>query len=173
MTLTPQQIRRERLIQDNAQMRRLNGRIIQVTSFGDPPEKYVLTIRVRTVVGSGPQYRDEHKVRVTLPAAYPTKAPEIVMLTQPQPFHPNWWPHGLWCYGTWNMAESLGNHVLRMVRTLQFDPEITYPESSANQDARRWYLAHRGLFPCDRQVLPDPEGPAGPVPSKKFVIQSR
>src|SRR4051812_21225455 len=126
---TPQEIRRERLLHDQDEMRRIQSTMIRITSFGSPPERYILTLRVRTIIGPRPDYRAEHRVRVTLPAGYPAKPPEIVMLSQPQPFHPNWWPQGLFCYGSWTMEESLGDHILRMIRTLQFDPEITNPKS--------------------------------------------
>ena len=80
------------------------------------------------------------------------------MQSSPQPFHPNWYRDKRWCYGKWDISEGLGHHVIRMIRTLQFDPEITDSNSPANGDARDWYLAnqHQNLFPCDRKILPDP-----------------
>jgi hypothetical protein len=46
-----------------------------------------------------------------------------------------------------------------MSRTLQFDPDITNTLSPANTQALTWWNEnrHRGLFPTDRQVLPDPK----------------
>jgi hypothetical protein len=80
------------------------------------------------------------------------------MITRPAPFHPNWWESGKWCYGTWMPSESLGNFVIRMIKTLQFDQSITNPESPANRDANVWYLSNKysGWFPCDKQQPPDP-----------------
>jgi hypothetical protein len=80
------------------------------------------------------------------------------MLTQPQPFHPNWYTGGRWCSGDWNMSEGLGHHVIRMVRTLQFDRDITNEYSPANREANEWYKQHKNSnrFPCDTQILPDP-----------------
>ena len=80
------------------------------------------------------------------------------MISNPQPFHPNWYPSRLWCYGYWDMAESLGLHIVRMLRTLQFDEEITNENSAANSDANVWYVKNKAshLFPCDTQILPDP-----------------
>lgn len=155
---TPQEIRRIRLENDYKEMRNIQGSIISFEAEGTPPDKYMLTVKVRTIIGPGPAYRDEHQLKVTLPADYPTSAPEIVMITKPQPYHPNWFSYGKWCSGDWEMVEGLGHLVVRMIRTLQYDIEITNEKSPANTDATDWYVKnrHRGIFPCDRQILPDP-----------------
>jgi hypothetical protein len=95
---------------------------------------------------------------VTMPPTYPFAPPQIVMSTRPQPYHPNWFADGRWCFGTWDVSEGLGHHVLRMIRTLQFDPAISNVASPANREAAAWYQENlqRGLFPCDRTSLPDP-----------------
>jgi hypothetical protein len=92
----------------------------------------------------------------------------VQMVTSPPPYHPNWFNAGRWCYGTWIVSEGLGSHVIRMIQTLQFDPEITNEGSPANASARDWYVAKKnsGLFPCDRQQLPDP------THAKRFEIRS-
>ncbi|MBM3319810.1 MAG: hypothetical protein FJY73_03935 [Candidatus Eisenbacteria bacterium] len=134
---------------------------------GSPPylEEYELAVRVRTIIGPGPSYREEHRIGVRLPPSYPVSPPLIVMKSSPQPFHPNWFADGRWCCGPWTL-EGLGQHVVRMIRTLQFDPEITNPDSPANREANTWYLEHRerGIFPCDRKGLPDPT-------QSRFVMQ--
>ncbi|HWN41145.1 MAG TPA: ubiquitin-conjugating enzyme E2 [Thermoanaerobaculia bacterium] len=156
---TPEDIRRERLRSDEAEMRRLNSDVIRVTATGDPPETYRLRVRVRSIIGPGPTYRGEHEVQIDLPAGYPLLSPpRVKMLTMPPPFHPNWYSGGDWCGGEWNPEERLARHVLRMVRVLQFDPSLTNPDSAANREAADWYRRNQshGLFPCDRTVLPDP-----------------
>lgn len=158
---TPQEQRRIRIKHDYQEMLNIKGEIVDWKPIvGTPPyvESYELIVNVRTIIGSGPNYRDNHIIRVTLPPTYPIAAPLIVMQSSPQPFHPNWYRDKRWCYGTWDIAEGLGHHVIRMIRTLQFDREITNPNSPANLDARDWYLANqnRNYFPCDRKVLPDP-----------------
>lgn len=155
---TPQEIRRIRLENDHKEMRNIQGSIISFTAKGTPPDEYTVTVKVRGIIGPGPDYRDEHRLRVRLPADYPASAPEIVMLSKPQPYHPNWFSSGKWCFGTWDMAEGLGHYVVRMIRTLQYDTEITNERSPANSDANHWYVnnRHKGFFPCDRQDLPDP-----------------
>jgi ubiquitin-protein ligase len=173
----------KRLQTDLQQMKNLAGRVVEWTSLqGREPhvEKYKLIVRVRTIVSPTPTYRDAHELTLELPPAYPLQQPHIVMVTEPVPFHPNWWPRsrgGFWCCGTWSVSEALGDHVIRMIRTLQFDARITKPGSAANDEAKTWYQRHlnEGLFPCDTTPLPDPSrarfvinAPSGP---RKFQIE--
>lgn len=155
---TPEELRTQRLRNDYAEMRRLHGEVIRVTAAGDPPASYRLQVRVKTIMGPGPTHRREHEVQVDLPAGYPWNTPpEVRMLTLPPPFHPNWFRNGLWCGGDWNPEESLARHVLRMVQTLQFQLDVTNPGSPANAEAAEWFRRNKekGLFPCDRSILPD------------------
>lgn len=179
---TPQEIRRIRLASDYKQMCNIRGSIISwVPVRGTPPyvEEYKVTIRVRTITGvsgNNPVYRDTSVVTVTLPQNYPIEKPKIIMESDPQPFHPNWYAHKLWCCGMWFTSESLGDHVIRMVKTLQYDLDITNENSPANVEAKNWYVANKrsGLFPCDRQKLPDPTKPNPTPPAQSsFVIKSR
>lgn len=157
---TPQELRRRRLQNDYQEMQNIKGALVDWTPLrGTPPyvEEYDLVVSVRTIVGPPLTYRDSHRLLVTLPANYPAAAPLIVMQTTPGPYHPNWFSNSKWCYGTWTL-EGLGHHIVRMMRTLQFDREITNPESPASNPASAYYLAHLNgdLFPCDTQRLPDP-----------------
>lgn len=179
---TPQEVRRIRLASDYKQMCNIRGNIISwVPIKGEPPyvEAYRVTIKVRTIIGRNGnqvQYRDSSVVTVTLPAGYPQEKPKIIMESDPQPFHPNWYAHKLWCGGDWFVSEALGDHVIRMVKTLQYDLDITNERSAANTDARDWYVANKrsGLFPCDRQKLPDPTK-TNSTPSGRgaFIIKRR
>lgn len=162
---TPQEIRKMRLENDYNEMIRLRaGNIISwKAKLGVVPyiEKYELTINIRTIIWDGsPKYRDQNVVNLTIPPDYPKDPPTILMLTKPGPYHPNWHKEMLWCCGTWNPSESLGEYVIRMVKTLQFDSEITSANDAADADAKSWYRQNlnSGLFPCDKQVLPDPKG---------------
>lgn len=178
---TPQEIRRIRLANDYKQMCNIKGSVISwVATKGIAPyiEEYKITINVRTIIGVGsgvPQYRDSSTVLVTLPPDYPRKPPKTVMVSSPQPFHPNWYTTKNWCFGSWSMSEALGDHVIRMVKTLQFDPDITNEYSPANREANSWYKSKKnnsGLFPCDRTKLPDPSTPPSSG-SSGFVIKRR
>lgn len=178
--VTPQDIRKIRLANDYKQMCNIKGNVISwIPTKGIAPyiEEYKLTINVRTIIGveaDTPQYRNSSVVTVTLPPDYPIKPPKTVMVSSPQPFHPNWFMSKNWCFGTWSMSEALGDHVIRMVKTLQFDIDITNENSPANSEANTWYISKKwsGIFPCDRTRLPDPSTPA-PSGNGGFVIKRR
>jgi|GEM_PF-6647177 len=108
-----------------------------MTTKGTEPyvEEYKIALHIRTIVGAdreGPLYRDAGVITVALPPDYPMRLPKTVMVSAPQPFHPNWFTSKNWCFGTWSMSEVLGDHVIRMVKTLQFDLDITNEHSPAN-----------------------------------------
>ena len=167
---SPQEIRQLRLANDYREMCNVRGPMIAWRATrGVPPhvEAYELTVEVRSITGSGPSYRQRHLLTLELPASYPDAAPSMRMLTSPPPFHPNWWPDGRWCHGSWDFSEGLGHYTVRMIRALRFDPEITNPNSPANGPANAWYQsqARSGLFPSDSQPLPDP------TTSSRFVVR--
>ena len=179
--MTPQEVRNMRLKNDYKEMCNIRGPLIswQVIQ-GTPPyvEAYRLTVNVRSIIGPGPNYRDQHIIDVVMPADYPNAPPKLTMVSEPLVFHPNWWPppRRYWCHGSWDFSEGLGYHVIRMVRTLQYDAVITNEASPANSAANDWYQRHQneGLFPCDRQMLPDPSKPKfeiQPVIRKKFEVR--
>ena len=161
--MTPQEIRNLRLKNDYKQMVNIKGNIISWTSrTGTPPyvEEYEVVVNVRGVIGKGenPTYRESHTINVVIPSNYPIVAPDIHMTSFPLVYHPNWYSGGKWCFGTWIMSEGLGEHIVRMVRTIQYDLDITNEYSPANDSANKWFLSNKkkGLFPCDTTVLPDP-----------------
>ena len=167
---TNQDIRNIRIANDYQEMKNIQGNIIQWKAVkGEPPyiEAYELTVEIRTIISPESSYRNEHTIYLELSENYPNTPPKITMRTKPQPYHPNWYTGGDWCYGSWDLSEGLGHHVIRMIRTLQFDLDITNPNSPANSTARDWFVSNqgKGLFPCDTTVLPDPT-----TKSKKFDI---
>lgn len=178
---TPQELRRERIAADYRQMQNIRGRIIDWRPVaGEPPlvTAYALVVRVRTIVGPGPSHAGEHYLNIDLPDGYPFReAPRITMTKRPYPFHPNWYDRGRWCFGHWMPTELLGDHVIRMVRTLQFDPELTSLDSVANRSAVDLYRQQlrQGQLPVDRQRLPDPACPGHPSGGRRssFVILAR
>ncbi|WP_027003066.1 ubiquitin-conjugating enzyme E2 [Hugenholtzia roseola] len=176
MTFTPQNIRNRRLSNDYREMENISGDMIEIVSVkGEVPyvEVYEIKIHVRSIISARPEYRQEHLLRISLPEGYPQTPPQIEMLSQPIVFHPNWFKNGRWCFGTWEMSETLGKHIIRMIRTLQYDTEITNEHSPAYDVATQWYVQnrHSGLFPCDTQLLPDPTKPKHEQPkSNRFRL---
>lgn len=167
---TPQERRQIRLSNDYQEMINIRGSMIEWRPLsGIPPyvDEYELTLNIRSIIAPGPQYREQHKVILKLPSDYPKSPPYVMMVDNSKVFHPNWFVDGRWCFGSWDISEGLGYHILRMIKTLQFDPQITNPSSPANRAANDWYQSneHRGWFPCDHQPLPDPS-------RKKFQIHS-
>lgn len=173
------EVRKQRLQSDYKEMCRLSCDAIKwAATSGEPPhvDSYRLTLKVRTIIDPKPKYRTEHIVDLTIPAGYPFNAtPLASMKTSPPPFHPNWYKDARWCPGYPMMSESLGQFVVRLFKTLQFDREITNPDSAANQDAKNWYLKNFSseMFPCDTTQLKDPTGSRFKVKSNpsKFVIK--
>ena len=160
---SPAEMRLERLKSDWESMVRIRGPVVDWKALSGQDkyvDDYALTIRVRSITGPAPNFRDTHNFRITLPGDYPTASPDISSTDNPIPFNPNFFKTGRWCLGTWAETDTLGKTVLRMVRTLQFDPKLINVRSPANSDARAWYdrQAGSGLFPTDRQLLPNPEG---------------
>lgn len=177
--MTPQEIRNLRLKSDYEEMVNIRGPLISWKPVrGNPPfiEEYELSVNINGIISNVPTHRNNHIIKLVLPANYPAAAPDIQMLSTPVLYHPNWFAGGKWCGGKWIMSESLGNHVIRMIRTIQYDTEITNETSPANQDANNWYKIKKnsGLFPCDRNQLPDPTKKRfemKPVEKKKFEIK--
>lgn len=155
---------RARKATDYRELMSMKGPVLDVKPIsGTPPyvDAYELTIYVRSIVGPEPTYRGVHKVIITLPAGYPmTDFPEAVMVSKPYPYHTNWFKNGAWCYGSGShCTEGLGNFVVRLIQTLQFDENLIDTNSAANLDASNWYKRHKnipGLFPCDTTKLPQP-----------------
>lgn len=155
---------RERRATDYRELMSMRGPVLDVKPIsGTPPyiDAYELTVYVRSIVGPKPDYRNVHKIHLSLPAGYPTSDfPKAVMLSKPYPFHTNWFRNGAWCYGSGShCTEGLGNFVVRLIQTLQFDENLIDTTSAANLTAANWYKKNKnvpGLFPCDTTKLPQP-----------------
>ena len=119
---------------------------------GNPPNGYVIRYRCRgveRVTGKRPIYREEHRVRIDLPVAYPGKQPLVQLLTPI--FHPNVWPNNIVCLGGhWRVAEYLDNLILRIGAIIQYDKDYLNLQSVANVDARAWAERNMQLFPVGR-----------------------
>lgn len=155
-------VRRSRLKSDYEQISNMTGSVLTFRPLsGVAPyiDKYEITLHIKTIISPAPEYRDKHIIHLSFGPTYPFDRPITKMVSRPQPYHCNWWDDGLYCSNVnWSPAEKLGDYLVRLIRTLQFDMEITNPNSPANKQAMEWYLSKResGLFPCDRTKLPDP-----------------
>lgn len=168
---TPGEIRKSRLIRDYDEMKKIISPAINWVGYGDPPDKYEVTFRIRSIIdldkNNAPVYRDEHKVIIEIPSGYPFSGESVMakMASGYTPiFHPNFWIGGLICiWGggstLWDPNETIAMVCTRIARLIQFDPYLTQEShSNPNPRAADWYIKNKGsnLFPTDRQLIPLP-----------------
>jgi proteasome lid subunit RPN8/RPN11 len=140
------------------------------------PDSYNFEVRIRSYIKTTrqgtPIINDRFKLEIKLPKGYSNrKRPKCKVY--PAPFH----PHFKRCnsllrgssYGVWvdpqNYEENLGILVLRITRSLQFDPKFIDIHSSriGNKEALKWYSQWLSffnnnlnvLFPSDSTTLPE------------------
>ena len=165
------EIRNVRLANDYQEMCNMRGKLLDWKVLkGVPPhvEEYELYINLKSAIDTSSNFRTTHIVKVILPPAYPKKVPNIFMLSVPKIAHPNWYQDGRWCNGSYNLRESLGTLVRRMMATIQFDPNFANPDSAADSTVLTWYKRQLslGMLPFDNTQLPDPKG-------SKLIIKKR
>jgi ubiquitin-protein ligase len=136
---------------------------------GFPPEKYVVTFKVRSIVGvdvfGNPRYADRHQVAIYLHNEYPHRWPGLKWLT------PIWHPNikganGSVCIDAawWTAARSLDRLVImlgEMAQYKNFHDDPTKPpfpwDAEAAKWSRKYRAAHPGCFPVDKRELLRPE----------------
>lgn len=159
--------RNEKLKSDFLEMLKIQNTpyLSWIATKGELPyiEEYLLTIKVRSYVLSLRSGRytvssvDQCTVKVTLWDSYPHIAPNIRMLSLPSVFHPDWYSKGTYCASLpWTPHTSLKDYLLRMIRTLCWEPDVMESNAPANYKALDWYRKHRDnedLFPSDPVIL--------------------
>lgn len=87
---------------------------------GNPPDRYRLVLRVRSLKEQGERIdlAREHRLEITLPRTYPRDAPICRMLTPV--FHPNIAPHTVCIGDHWSAAERLDEMIQRVGEMLAF-----------------------------------------------------
>lgn len=157
------ELRRQRLINEYNELMSISGDIIHVEPLGNthPYEKYRITFHLRTVISDAPAFRDKTVCILTIPAGYPDIVPKIAVeeTSMPQPWHPNWYRSGTWCFGFWTREESLVNYIYRCAKTIQFDDKFTAAtaKDAANKDALAFWNSNKGklgIIPSDTKKLP-------------------
>lgn len=134
--------------------------IVDFQSFGDPPERYLITFRGRGLHRKSEadpvETAEVHRVEVRLGIDYPRSRPDLQWLTAI--YHPNISAVGAVCLGGYstNWVPSLGLAELTemlwdMVRYANFDPKSAY-----NYAAGRWCESQTQYnFPIDVRNLRD------------------
>lgn len=156
---------------------------IRFTTKGDPPYRYYIDMEIDSVVLNGwksLKYDCNLKFSLKLPNGYPGVPPFFEVLKGAQiPFHPHFFcppvfgslgffisyiKKACWVdYDNHNPDEGLGAFVLRIARSLQYDPNYinANPPSSkiGNSKALNWYQKqlekNPDMFPIDKVPLPE------------------
>lgn len=128
---------------------RSGGALSIESTAGTPPAKYVVRLRckgIERVEADKPIVREEHRLEIKVPAAYPLAAPYVRLLTPV--FHPHIFENSQVCLGSrWVVGEGLDNLVVRLAAILRGAPEYFDFESAANGKAADWYEDHLAIFP--------------------------
>ena len=137
-----------------------NSTVVDFQSFGDPPERYLITFKgqglIRKSEAEAVEVADVHRVEIRLGIDYPRSRPDLQWLTSI--YHPNISAVGAVCLGGYstNWVPSLGLSELiemlwEMVRYANYDPKSAY-----NYAAGRWSETQTQYdFPVDRRNVRD------------------
>jgi ubiquitin-protein ligase len=137
-----------------------NSTILDFQAFGDPPERYLLTLKgkglMRKSESDPVEAAEVHRVEIRLGIDYPRSRPDLQWLTSI--YHPNISAVGAVCLGGYstNWVPSLGLAELSemlwdMVRYENYDPKSAY-----NYAAGRWSETQTQFeMPVDSRPLRD------------------
>ncbi len=128
---------------------RSGGALTIDSAGGTPPSRYIVRLRCKGVEkadGERPVVREEHRIEIKVPAAYPLAAPYVRLLTPV--FHPHIFENGQVCLGSrWVVGEGLDNLIIRLASILRGDPDYFDFASAANLEAADWFEQHPETFP--------------------------
>ena len=144
-------LRERRLGADALEMSRFEneaGLIVLLGREGDPPERYTLEYRVKSLVVQDGDVvpRGRHRVEIFLTLAYPRQSPQCRMLTPV--FHPNIAPHAICIGDHWTAGESLAALCVRIAEMLCFQSYNV--KSPLNGEAAQWVEQNVGRLPLER-----------------------
>lgn len=143
-------VRLRRLQSDYEAVRRLarlHPKIRMEGASGNPPDRYRLILKVRSLREKDQeiQVAGEHRMEITLPGGYPRDPPLCRMLTPV--FHPNIAPHAVCIGDAWSAAESLDLMIQRVGEMLAFQRYNT--KSPLNGHAAQWAEENLDRLPID------------------------
>jgi ubiquitin-protein ligase len=168
------QVRLRRLQADFARLQdyvRRHPRVQLVQYDGNPPERYQLKYRIRSLRQRDDELVEvsDHLVEIFLPLNYPRTPPQCRMLTPI--FHPNIAPHAICIGDHWSPGEALQSIVTRIGEMIAYQSYNT--KSPLNGEAARWVDQNLDRLPLDSVSMDAEElpavGPAGrqaPPPSR-------
>ena len=156
---------------------RLNAFVTQhprlqlIQAEGNPPERYQIEFRVRSLRQKEGQLEvvASHLVEITLPLDYPRMPPLCRMLTPV--FHPNIAPHAICIGDHWSAGESLPSLVARIGEILSYQSYNT--KSPLNGEAAKWTDQNIQSLPLDPVSMAPEHGfqaaPAARPPERRVV----
>lgn len=127
---------------------RRHPRLKIIQTDGEPPERYQLEYRIRSLRQVNEDLVDikSHLVEIALPRNYPRVPPQCRMLTPV--FHPNIAPHAICVGDHWSAGEPLASLVARIGEMLAFQSYNV--KSPLNGEAARWVEEHLEDLPLDK-----------------------
>lgn len=145
-------LRDRRLLADAREMQCFAGMDLPIRILeaeGEPPERYRLEYRVRSLVIQNDRVQpwDRHLVEIFLTLAYPRQAPQCRMLSPV--FHPNIAPHAICIGDHWTAGESLAALAVRIAEMLAYQSYNI--KSPLNGEAAKWAEEHPNMLPLDRE----------------------
>ena len=126
---------------------RRHPRLKIIQSEGEPPERYQLEYRIRSLrqVSEELIIAKSHLVEIALPRNYPRVPPQCRMLSPV--FHPNIAPHAICVGDHWSAGEPLASLVARIGEMLAYQSYNV--KSPLNGEAARWVEQHLDELPLD------------------------
>lgn len=145
-------VRLRRLMADYEAVRRLvrmHPRIDIEGISGNPPDRYLLVLHVRSLRerGDAIEQADSHRLEITLASTYPRDAPLVRMLTPV--FHPNIAPHAVCVGDHWTAGQTLDLLIQRVGEMLAFQSYNI--KSPLNGRAARWVEENMNSLPLERE----------------------
>jgi len=159
-------VRLRRLTADYARLSeytKSHPRLKLMQTDGDPPERYHIEYRIRSLrqIDGDMRVIKSHTVEILLPRNYPRTPPQCRMLTPV--FHPNIAPHAICVGDHWSPGESLESLVSRIGEMLAYQSYNV--KSPLNGEAARWVAEHEDELPLDPvSMIIDESRLAGVVP---------
>lgn len=144
-------IRLRRLTADFQKLREYidrHPRLALLSADGEPPERYTIEYRIRSLRQVGEDLREisVHQVEIVLPRDYPRTAPQCRMLTPV--FHPNIAPHAICVGDHWSAGEPIWSIVARIGEMLSYQSYNV--KSPLNGEAARWAEQNADDLPLDK-----------------------
>lgn len=161
-------VRDDRLHAEHEAMKKFRSRAVAWEAVsGTPPAVYRFTYNLKSIIGFNngtPQFHTGFIVELVYPVDFPRQKPDIHLVGQPRPFHPNIWADGRFCIeGDQHWIPGIG---VPLDALCQMMGEIisfqTYNlRSPANNDStlRNWLVTNSSSLPVDPTDvrLPDVE----------------